>query len=84
MISQLINSILASLDIVFLYTSININEIVKIIETAIDNNPNFHQDIRFTLKSAINLISQNIVFVLNSKYFRQQSDGPIDNPFLNI
>lgn len=84
MISQLINSILASLDIVSLYPSININEIVKIIETSIDNNPNFHQDIHFTLKSAINLISHNNVFVLNSKYFRQQSDGPIDNPFLNI
>lgn len=57
---------------------------MKITEDSIDNIQAFSKDTLITLKSSISVITQNNVFILNYKFYRQTEGVPMGPPISGL
>ena len=83
------NSVMASFDIVSLYTNIPIKETVEIITNSIYENDNSFRNLtKKNFKNLLKLVTEDNYFIFNNKYLKQieglSMGNPISATFANI
>lgn len=78
------NYILASLDIVSLYPSIDTQRVLTIICDKIDHKQDLSSLMKTTLKSALNLIINNNFFRFDNRVYLQEEGAPMGSPISGL
>lgn len=71
---------MAGLDIVSLYSSVSMQEVLQYINAIVDNISNLSQDIKTSIKSGLNLIVYSTIFIVNKIVYQQIHGAPMGSP----
>lgn len=78
------SSIMASLDVVSLYPSIDIKEVTRIITNFMNTNYTFTKYIKDMVKRGLSLIINHNTFVFNNQFYKEVKRAPVASPISGL